>query len=179
MGGTLLRWLLVAAVVHGAAVLAAPSVIMGKAIARVAQGASGVNRFNHQPPVTPQSRAIVRPSPDLAYLSCAYDLTNGPVRIRIAPWDDYVSLSLFAANTDNFYTINDRVMGDALYEVTLIRKGKPIPEGAVNVVESPSVKGIALERRLAPSAERFALADEARKQSVCETWLASEPARDG
>ncbi len=172
--GTLVRWLivtvLVAVVVHVAAVFAAPKVIMSKAVAVVARGAGGVNRFNHQGPVTPQRRAIVRPSPDLAYLSCSYDLSNGPVRIRIAPWDDYVSLSLFAANTDNFYTINDRKMGAAVYEVALVQKGKPIPDGAVNVVESPSVKGIALERRLAPTAERFALADAAREQSVCEPW---------
>jgi uncharacterized membrane protein len=172
--GTLVRWLivtlLIAAAVHVGAVLAAPNVIMGKAIARVAEGAGGANLFNRQPRVTPDSRAIVRPSPDLAYLSCAYDLSDGPVRIRIAPWDDYVSLSLFADNTDNFFTINDRAMRGAMYEVALVQKGKPAPEGAAHVVESPSVTGIALERRLAPNAERFALADAARKQSVCEPW---------
>ena len=174
MGATFIRWVittvLIGVVVHVAVVFAAPNVIMSKAIARVAQGAGGVNRFNHQPPVTPQSRAIVRPSPDLAYLSCAYDLTDGPVRIRIAPWDDYVSLSLFGANTDNFYTVNDRTMGEVPYEVALIGKGAPVPQGAMHVVQSPSVKGVAMERRLAPNAARFALADEARKQSVCEPW---------
>ena len=168
---SMLRWalltVLVALVVHAIVVLRAPSFIMSKAIERVSRNGAAVNAFTFGPQVSPASRAIVRPSPDLAYASCVYDLGDGPVRIRVAPWDDYVSLSLYAGNTDNFYTINDAAMAGQPVEIVLVTREQTPPSGA-KVVVSPTRRGIALERRLAPNAERFALADAARRQSVCE-----------
>ncbi|MFM7141423.1 MAG: DUF1254 domain-containing protein, partial [Alphaproteobacteria bacterium] len=34
------------------------------------------------PPTTSDSRTIVRPSPDLLYVACVYDLSKGPVLVR-------------------------------------------------------------------------------------------------
>jgi uncharacterized membrane protein len=169
MGGFLrfaLAALVIAALVHGVAVFAAPTVIMAKAMDRVSRQGAVVNAFAFGGRVTPQSRAIVRPSPDLAYATCAYDLSSGPVHIRLAPWDDYYSLSLYAANTDNFFTMNDR--SGAPIDIVLVANGQAAPAGTAKVVTSPSAKGIALERRLAPTADRFALADVARQADVCE-----------
>lgn len=168
MGGLvrfLLAVLVIGALVHAAAVFAAPNVIMAKAMERTSRDGAVINRFAFGRPVTPESRAIVRPSPDLVYASCVYDLSGGPVRISLAPWDDYVSLSLFAANTDNFFTMNDRA--GAPIDIVLVAKGQQAPAGAGKVVVSPSVKGLALDRRLAPTPERFALADAARQGNVC------------
>ncbi len=166
----LLGVLVIGALVHGAAVIAAPYGLMRVAMQRASSDGAAVNRFVFGGPVTPESRAIVRPSPDLLYASCVYDLTEGPLRIRVAPWDDYVSLSLYAANTDNYFTANDRVAAGAPIEIALVARGQPAPQGAGKVVISPSVRGIALERRLAPTPERVALAQEARETSVCEPW---------
>ena len=61
------------------------------------------------------ARAIVRPSPDLLYAGCAFDLADGPLRIQATvPRDTYWSLSMFAANTDNFFVVNDRAAKSAL-----------------------------------------------------------------
>jgi uncharacterized membrane protein len=115
-------------------------------------------------------RGIVRPSPDLAYSACVFDLSKGPVRFTVAAWRDYASLSLYGENTDNFYRINDRDAKGAPFDVVLIKPG--LVRDAVKVenaivVESPSTRGIALVRRLAPTPEAFAEADAARRNDVC------------
>jgi uncharacterized membrane protein len=149
---------------HIAFVHAVPRVMMGAAIERV--GAGRFNSWRVADRTTPLSRAIVRPSPDFAYAACPYDLAEGPVIISAAPWDDYWSLSLYAANSDNFFVIDDR---EAHYgaEITLVRQGRAHPEGASMVVESPSRRGIALIRRLAPSLESYNAATRVAREDVC------------
>lgn len=149
--------LVIAAVAHFAAIYATPRVLMNTAMTRLSVpvgGRTGVNTFRLGARVTPAARAVVRPSPDLAYSACVYDLSHGPVRLRVTPWRDYWSLSLFAANSDNFYVLDDREARDGI-EITLVRAGAAAPRDAANVVESPSVRGIALIRRLAPSPDTY------------------------
>jgi uncharacterized membrane protein len=155
----------VAALSHFAVVYAAPRVLMSAAIDRLSQ-VGGVNAWRLAERVTARSRAIVRPSPDFAYSACVYDLGQGPVVIAAAPWEAYWSLSLYAENTDNFFVIDDR---EARYgaEITLIRAGRAHPEGAAMVVESPSRRGVALIRRLAPSLETYAAAAQAARADLC------------
>lgn len=156
--------LVIAVVTHFAVIYATPRVLMGVAIDRIGAGSANAWRVTER--VTANSRQIVRPSPDFAYSACAYDLANGPVVITATPWDSYWSLSLYAANSDNFFVIDDR---EARYgaEVTLVRRGAAHPEGASMVVESPSQRGIALIRRLAPSPEIYDAAAIVAREDVC------------
>ena len=98
--------LIIAVVSHVAIVHAVPRVLAGAAIARLGEG--GFNAWRIAPRVTEQSRAIVRPSPDFGYSLCAFDLSDGAVAIQVAPWEAYWSLSLYGANSDNFFVIDDR-----------------------------------------------------------------------
>lgn len=156
--------LAIAVISHFAFIHAVPRVMMGVAFERI--GTGGANRWQVADRVTPLSRQIVRPSPDFAYSACAYDLDNGPVVITATPWDAYWSLSLYAANSDNFFVIDDR---EARYgaEITLVRAGRPHPEGASMVVESPSRRGIALIRRLAPELDQYNAATRVAREDVC------------
>lgn len=158
--------LLIAVVTHFAAVHAMPRVLMNAAIERL--GAEGFNVWRLADRVTENSRRIVRPSPDFAYSACVYDLRDGPVLITAAPWTSYWSLSLYSANSDNYYVIDDR---EARYgaEVTLVRRGARRPEGASAVVESPSTRGVALIRRLAPTPATYDAAAEAARLDLCES----------
>jgi uncharacterized membrane protein len=157
--------LIVGVIVHLAVVYATPRLLMRAAIERMSEG-SGVNAWRVSDRVTAQSRQIVRPSPDFAYSACVYDLSQGPVVLRAAEWEPYWSLSLYAENTDNFYVIDDRE-ADYGAEITLVRAGRPHPDDAATVVESPSRRGIALIRRLAPSPETHAAAASvARERAV-------------
>lgn len=160
--------LVIAAVAHISVIVAAPYVLMRGAMQRIT-GDVGTNKWRHAPRVSETSRRIVRPSPDLAYSSCVYDLSNGPIRVTAAAWDDYMSVSAFAENSDNFFVINDRQAPNGV-DFVLIRAGDAKPAGAAMVVESPSTTGIILQRRIAPTEERFAQADSARKGDICSPY---------
>lgn len=171
----LVRWGLltvaIAATVHALALFAGPTVIMSIAMKRIAS-AGGAGHWNFAPRTTPETQRVVRSSPDLAYAACAWDVGKGPVRIRVAGATDYASLSLYGANTDNFFSRNDRTMGPDGVEIVLIAKGAKPPAGVdpASIVVAPSRRGLALDRRLAPTADAFAQADAARRAGdVCET----------
>lgn len=166
--------LLVAALTHFAVIEAIPRVLTGVAIQRISNDGARFNFWQLTDRVTPLSRTIVRPSPDFAYSACAYDLSQGPVVITATPWDSYWSLSLYAANSDNFFVIDDR---EARYgaEITLVRRGQPHPEGAAQVVESPSGRGIALIRRLAPTVDAYNAAAQVAREDVCASVASLAP----
>lgn len=157
--------LIIAALVHFAAIFAVPRVLMNVAIDRIGT-LSGVNAWRSSDRVTATSRWVVRPSPDFAYSTCVFDLSKGPVIITATPWDSYWSLSLYGANSDNFFVIDDREAHFGA-EITVVRRGAAHPEGASMVVESPSTKGIALIRRLAPTPDTYNAAAQIAAEDVC------------
>lgn len=163
-GKYVLGALVVAAIAHFAAIFAVPRLLMNVAIERI--GAAGVNAWHMSDRVTAASRQIVRPAPDFAYSACVFDLSQGPVIISATPWEDYWSLSLYGANSDNFFVIDDReAHGGA--EITLVQRGAPHPEDAALVTESPSTRGIALIRRLAPTPSTYDAAKAVAAEDVC------------
>ncbi len=163
-GRYLLGALVIGVVVHLAIVFATPRVLMHVAMSRIS--APGENAWHLAERVTAASRQIVRPSPDFAYSACVFDLREGPVMITATPWDAYWSLSLYGANSDNFFVIDDR---EAHYgaEITLVKHGAAQPEGASMIVESPSERGIALIRRLAPTPALYNEASRVAEDDVC------------
>ena len=103
------------------------------------------------PPTTSESRTIVRPSPDLLYVACVYDLAHGPVLVRAPHAPTYLSLSAFAENTDNFFAVNDRGPGSENGLAMLLvppgdSSGPPAAAAGATRVESPSLRGIVLAR---------------------------------
>ena len=158
--------LLVAVITHLGTVLAAPYVLMDAAMDRISRQGKIVNRWSHPPRTSEKSRNVVRPSPDLAYSACVYDLKDGPVHVVVSAWDDYMSVSMFQHNSDNFFVINDRQAPEGV-DLMLIEQDAAHPPGATRVVESPSRRGIILQRRVAPTQERFDLAAAARQNDVC------------
>lgn len=158
--------LVIAIVAHLAFVYAVPNLLMGVAIKRLGEG--GYNTWRVAERVGPDSRTIVRPSPDFAYSACPYDLDDGPIRIRVAPWGAYWSLSLYSANSDNYFVIDDREARNGA-EIVLARHERDAPEGAAQIVVSPSRRGVALIRRLAPTRSAYEDAAEVAREDVCST----------
>lgn len=156
---------IIAVITHLVAINLLPTLLMDVAYKRI--GAGHVNQWHLGDRVTEASRAIVRPSPDFAYSACAFDLAEGPVTIHVAPWTDYWSLSIYQNNSDNFFVLNDREAREG-GDIVLVRRGSAPPENAAGrVVESPSQRGIALIRRLAPTAEAYAAAAAVARDDVC------------
>jgi uncharacterized membrane protein len=163
----LLGFALTAATAHVAAVYATPHLLMRVAMQRLNGDGKAVNRFVFGDRTTQNARRVVRPSPDLAYSSCVFDLSGGPIEVSAAPSpnDGYVSLSVFAANTDNI-GVYDSLRSPQGIRFVLALDGQQVPDG-VPVLRSPSAKGIILDRRLAPNAALFAEVDQARRADRC------------
>lgn len=154
---------------HLAAIVAAPRLIMHVALTKLSQDGRNVNGFQFAPRTTEKSRGVVRPSPDLAYASCVYDLSRGPVLVSAAPSPDqgYVSISVFDARTDNVAVFDSAQYPQGIRFV-LAKDGQEVPQGE-QVVRTKFARGVVLDRRLAPTAELFAVADKARRANLCQS----------
>ena len=128
-----------------------------------------VNTMVHAPRVTAASRHVVRPSPDLLYSICAYDVSEAPLRITASVPDTYWSLSLYASNTDNFFVVNDRQVPSKEMEIILIGPDMAAPkEETAQVAVSPSERGVALIRMLVTGEDQFAHIQSIQRQARCE-----------
>ena len=59
------------------------------------------------------SREVIRPSADLLYSGCGFDVTYKPLIITSSLPESYWSMSFFSSNTDNFSTINENMQKDS------------------------------------------------------------------
>lgn len=166
----LLVLLVVAVAVHLAVIVALPRVAMTVAGNRI-EDRAGDDAWLHAPRVTPQTQEVVRSSPDLAYSACAWDLSDGPLRLSAPGWEDYFSLSLYDSRSNNFHVVNGRDTGGKEVALVLATREQaedlPAAEGVPTLV-APSETGIALLRYLAPTPETFERADQVRRAAVCE-----------
>lgn len=161
--------LIVAAVAtHVIVVHAIPRVLMQGAINRIEKHVSA-NKWVAAKRVTAASRTVVRPSPELAYSACVFDLRNGPVRMRVQPMNDYWSLSLFAANTDNFHVWDNRTASSGV-KIWLVgnHAADRKPPAGVTLVYAPSDRGIALIRRRATNEAQWPQIEAAQSEDRCE-----------
>lgn len=145
-----------------------PGFIMGRATERVADR-GGWNTMIFAPLASEQSRVIVRPSPDLAYASCAFDVSKGPVVVEALPVPaPYWSLSVFDHQTDVVFVRNNRQSGNRPIKIAIVKPGVAAPAGYEPLPVSAD-KGIALIRILVPDRAQFAPLDQARRLSNCRS----------
>lgn len=144
--------LILAALFHVLTVMAFPTGVMFVSSLRSRDMGLRANTFYHAPRVTAGMRAVVRPSPDLLYSVCPYDVSEAPLRITAEVPHAYWSLSCFASNTDNFFVINDRQVTSNPVEIVLVGPGRWSCRQAGNarVVVAPTARGAVLIRMLIP-----------------------------
>lgn len=162
---------LVAAAVHVASVWALPAIIMSRTMSRIGEAGWNTIHFGKRPDAS--ARGVVRPSPDLLYSTCAYDLSAGPLRVRSpVPNDTYWSVSLFDDATNNFYVLDDRQAHAQKQSVVdfVIIPPEQDKEPMLPSVRSPSSKGLVLFRTLINNEQSLAAIDALRRQAICQTW---------
>lgn len=165
--GPIFFGLFVAAATAWAAIAYIPYGLMNVAIERLGQG--GINTMSYGNLATPERQPVVRPSPDLAYSSCPYDLSAGPVVIDVTPVPGrYSSLSIFDAATDVIFVRNDVEAGGKPFRIIVARAGQVVPKGA-EVVRTNHDHGIALIRILLKEPAEIGALDAIRRQSSCGT----------
>jgi uncharacterized membrane protein len=168
-----LKWgaitLVLAAIIHWAAVAYAPDLIMSRAMS--VMGTRGTNVITHGERATAASRRIVKPSPDLLYSQCVFDVSRRPLKITTAaPANTYWSVAFYAANTDNFFVLNDTDAKGRPATIVLMGQGQtvpPQPEGT-RIVTAPTTRGIVLFRTLIDDDTREADLDKQRRAAKCE-----------
>jgi uncharacterized membrane protein len=147
---------------------AAPYGLMRLAEAKLAKTAP-VNHFTHTPPVRAERQFVVRPSPDLLYSVCPYDLTAGPLEVTAVPVPGrYSSISVFDARTDNAFVRNDEEMAGKPMRVVLALEGQPVPTG-VETVRVHYATGIVLQRVLLADPSEAAVVEPIRRKAQCRT----------
>ncbi len=192
---------LVAVVSHIAAVRLVPLVIMDRVLEGIARGSiasdaamvdaeaakylepgrgqlirqrQGVNVALPAPRPNARNQKVVRPSPDLLYTVCPFDVSARALHVTAPVQETYVSLSGFAANTDNFLVINDRQLAadaDGRKQFNVVIRGRtsaagPLPPGAL-VVEVPTDRGVLLFRSLIPSNDSLDTLYRYQARQVC------------
>jgi uncharacterized membrane protein len=167
--------LLVAVVVHGASVLLLPRLVMARTMVGITKPA-GMNAIVHAPRSTWRSRGVVRPSPDLLYSICVYDLgaANGAVRVSThdAP-QTYWSVSVFDADTNNFHALNDQQAKTGTADFVLVAAGTSVEAARLPVVVAPTNRGIVLFRTLVNDETHIAEIDAARHYAACGPYDAA------
>jgi uncharacterized membrane protein len=168
---SLLGFVAIATIAHFAFHLGSPYLIMSRAMHGIAKRAGGFNAPLSTNLPNAASRDIVKPSPDLLYTACAFDISEGPVLAGGTPSQAYWSMALYASNTDNFFVINDRQAqgGPTFVVISTARMRDRIPaeHQSLKVVEPPSDKGIVLFRYLVLDQQDLAKAKVAQKTAVC------------
>lgn len=166
--------LAVAVAAHIASVWYTPRAIMHVVLHRM--GAANV--IHHQKRPDEHTRGIVRPSPDLLYSACPFDLSKGALEVRApVPPATYWSASAFDGATNNFFAINDRQVGGQPLELIILppgQKAEPPHIAGRLVIHSASEHGLVLFRTLVNDDKRLPEIDAVRRQATCGTW-AEEP----
>jgi uncharacterized membrane protein len=164
--------LLIVAIVHVASLLLLPRLIMLRTMSVMTRSASA-NTILHPPRSSARSRTVVRPSPDLLYSICVYDLraAGGAVRVSIRDMPEtYWSVSVFDADTNNFYALNDRQAKTGSADFLIAESGAPANDERLPVVAAPTSRGIVLFRILVNDDARMAELDTARRHAHCAPY---------
>jgi uncharacterized membrane protein len=151
----ILAGLVLGAIVHLVAVLMVPYLAERDAYARF----EAVTDLNTVAPIEdPSPEGAVLPASDPAFVSavCLYDLSDGPMKIRMPSTEDYTSISFYTRHGLPFYAINDRSAGRSVIELDLMnaKQRAALPENDEVtvadrlVVESPSDEGVVIIRAL-------------------------------
>ena len=157
-----------AALVHVAAVVALPRVIVGVVRHRLDR-AVGINHVHHAPLPDAAWRTVVMPSPDLLYSACAYDVGERPLLVTAEVPQTYWSVSAFAANTDNFFVANDRTVAGGRVRVVFAAQPGFRDPGGGTVVQVPSKTGVILFRQLVLDPRDLPKAQQIQQAASCES----------
>ncbi len=158
--------LVAAAAAHFTVLALVPRMAMDQAMQTLGRDGQRLHQWIHARRATPEARTIVRPSPDLAYSICVYDLSQGDLRLRVTPSAGYWSLSLYDADSDNYRVWNDRDTPQGVDVVLTLSRDLAADDPRI---AAPSSRGVAAVRRLAPHTADWTRIQASREQDQCKS----------
>ena len=167
--------LVLAGLIHIAAVLALPSLAPKNAWARLVP-LGPTNTMIQIPALVPGKEIVPMMAPDVRYAFCRFDLARGPVRLKGAVPNDLWMIAFYTSEGENFYTVSGGDMKSALLDLVIAKTDQPVAEAGVDapeesdevfVVKSPVGQGIAMIRAPLSGPSRAARTEEALKATSC------------
>jgi uncharacterized membrane protein len=167
--------LVLAGLIHIAAVLTLPLIAPRNAQARIAQ-LGPVNTMIQIPAPAPGSQVMPMMAPDVRYATCRYDLSNGPVRVRASNADDLWFLAFYTPEGSNFYTVTGSDLKRSVVDMVISTSDQTVAEADTDapeafdnivVVNSPTTEGIVLIRAPLAGPSAAARAESALKATSC------------
>ncbi len=115
--------------------------------------------------------------PSLLHAVCPFDISQGSVKIAIAPYQYYWSLSIYSQKGDSYFSINDRQSVDSNLKIYVRKSAEEEVDqeekqrslvADKTIIDSPSQKGWAVLRfQIYNEAARSKIADQ-MKNFTCE-----------
>ena len=164
--GRAMAWLaatvLIATIVHVASIYAIPRLVMMRVMAMV----GAPNTMHLLPRPDAAFRMVVRPSTDLLYAQCPYDLAGGPLIVSApVPRDTWWAVAIYDAASNNFFVRDDRQANGTLGVIVYPPQWSgPLAQGAVL---SPTERGVVIIRTLVDRQSHLATLDALRRRSRC------------
>ncbi len=162
-------FLISAVAAHFATLHLVPSLIMERMQATMNERGLPTYQWIASPRQSPETQAVVRPSPDLSYAICRFDVQDGPVMISAPGWDGYGSLSIFDDQTNNVFvaSLDGQDAGVTIVSELSRYVEKPPLSGTSELVILNGT-GLALIRRLAPNQIIHDEASDLVETAVCQ-----------
>jgi uncharacterized membrane protein len=171
---TILAGVLLGVVVHLVSVLALPRIASEDAYSRLAP-LSKLNAVTQLPPAEPGNTLMPYMDPAFAVAICRYDLSSGPIKLKVPVSQAYTSVSFYTRNELAYYAINDRSAGKKVIELDLMTEAQhnDLPEDeditAADrlIIDSPTATGLIVMKALAPEPGLMPLARASLEESSC------------
>ena len=154
---TILAGVLLGLVVHLVSVLALPRIATQDAYSRLTP-MTKENAVTQLPLADPNTSPMPFMDPAFAQAICRYDLSGGPLKLKVPVSQSYTSVSFYTRNEIAYYAINDRSAGKKVIELDLMTEAQhdELPEDeevtAADrlIIDSPTATGLIMLKALAP-----------------------------
>ena len=145
--------LVLGGVVHIVSIFALPRLAQNDAFTRLSRLGER-NQVVQIPDPTPFAAVLPRMDPSTVLAACVYDLTRGPLQLRVPATPDLTSVAFYTQQGRVFSALNDRAANRRAIELQLMtslqRASLPRDEEITAadrlIVESPSLQGVVLIR---------------------------------
>ncbi|MBI5262544.1 MAG: DUF1254 domain-containing protein [Bradyrhizobium sp.] len=154
---TIIAGVVLGLIVHLVSVLALPRIATQDAYARL-MPMTNLTSVTPLPLADPGNSPMPFMDPAFAMAICRYDLSDGPIKLKVPVSQAYTSVSFYTRNEIAYYAINDRSAGRKVIELDLMTEAQhhDLPEDeevtAADrlIIDSPTTTGLILLKALAP-----------------------------
>jgi len=182
---TIAAGVLLGLVVHLVSVLALPKIASEDAYSRLTP-LTRLNAVTPLPAADPTNTLMPYLDPAFAVAICRYDLSTGPLKLKVPVSQAYTSVSFYTRNELAYYAINDRSAGKKVIELDLMTEAQhealPEEEDVTSadrlIIDSPTATGLIVLKALAPEPGLMAQAQTSLALSSCSVQ-SDEPKQVG